>query len=276
MNRKSINSTNILIGICIVLIIIFSLGIICIFNKTMQNLELLEESMITIAGTLSSLIVASVSLIALLMNRKNTLATIKQSENNLFIQLRYEKAYQGINDLLILIDLTIGIYKQIQHLNKRDIPEKNEYLSPRSFLIMQFINIISNYELMIKLPITLRIKLETDLINKYDENASKKINDDEQFSELLKELEFINDYKEQYQIIKSSRPTYKIKNSIKYNQFIKEFNEYEDYEMHENMFMWYYGFKKIRTEDIFNHFNELREEIVSNSIEYLILKDKFE
>ena len=257
MNKKSINSTNILIGICIAFIIIFSLGIICIFNKTIQNPELLDKSMITLAGTLSSLIVASVSLITLLMSRKNTLATMKQSENNLFIQLRYEKAHRGINDLSILIDLTLGIYKQIQYLNKRDIPEKNEYLSPRSFLIIQFINIISNYELMLKLPITLRTKLETDLINKYDENASKKINDDEKFSELLKELEFVNDYHEQYKIIKSSSPTYKIKNSIKYNQFIKEFNNYEDCEMHENMFMWYYGFKKIKTEDIFNHFNDI-------------------
>lgn len=133
MNQKSINSTNILIGICIAFIIIFSLGIICIFNKTMQNQELLEESMITLAGTLASLIVASVSMIALLANRKNTLATTKQNEDNLFIQLRYEKAYMGINDLLNHIDLTLGIYKQIQHLNKRDIPEKNEYLSQEHF-----------------------------------------------------------------------------------------------------------------------------------------------
>lgn len=78
------------------------------------------------------------------------------------------------------------------------------------------------------------------------------------------------------QKIKSTPPTYKINNSIKYTQFIKEFNKYEDYEMHENMFMLYYGFKKIKTEDMFNHFNEIRKEIVSNSTENLILKDKIE
>lgn len=71
---------------------------------------------------------------------------------------------------------------------------------------MQFINIISNYELMLKLPITLRTKLETDLINKYDENASKKINDDEKFSELLNKLEFVNDYKKQYPKNKINTP----------------------------------------------------------------------
>lgn len=275
MNQKPINSTNILIVVLITLIVIFLLGIFFIIYKTIQNPKVLSEPMINLAGTLSSLIVASVSVIALLVNRKNTLETIKQNENNLFIQLRYEKAHKAINKLNNEIVLTLGLYEQIQDLNKKNIPAKKEYLSPRAFLVMQFINIISDDELLVGLPISLRAKLENNLINKFDKNYSG-IRDNKKFSRMLDELNFERDYEEQFNILKSDYPNYKISNSIKYNQFIKKFNDYEDYEMHEHVFMYYYGCKKIKTEDIYNHLNNILHESESNSTEYLILKDKLE
>lgn len=300
--KKYLTIPNLIIAICLIFSIYLIIKIGCNLNEIYySNITIPIESKLDITAIYSSLIIALISIVSLTFsinytresikqtnenieeNRKyyqktikQTKELIKQNENNLFIQLRYEKTHRGINDLLNYIDLTLGIYNQLQNLSKTNNPEKEKYLSPRAFLVMQFINIISDYELLLKLPITLKTKLETDLINKYDENASKKINNDEKFAELLRGYEFKKDYELQYNLIKSDFvPKKIIPNFIKYNQFIKEFNEFEDSEMNENMFIWYYGFKKIKTEDFYNHFNNIRQELITNSTEDLILKDKF-
>lgn len=202
---------------------------------------------------------------------------MKENQESLFIQLRFDDAKIGLNDLIICLELTLGLYKQLLNLSETNIPEKDNYLTPRAFLVMQFINIISDYELMLKLPITFRTKLETTLINKYDENNSEKLKYDQKFNEILIENEYKNDYINQFNIITSNKyPKKVIQNYIKYKQFIKKFNRTEDIEMHETMFKYYYGFKKIKTEDFYNHFNNIYQELVTTSTEEIILKDKIE
>lgn len=65
-----------------------------------------------------------------------------------------------------------------------------------------------------------------------------------------------------------------IQNYIKYNQFLDEFNSAEDIEMHEIVFKKYYTYEEIKTEDYYNHFNNIYKEITTNSTKKLILKDK--
>lgn len=63
-----------------------------------------------------------------------------------------------------------------------------------------------------------------------------------------------------------------IQNYISYQNTIAEFNSQEDYELQESVFRYYYGFKKIKTEDFYNHFVDLYNDIESHSIEELILR----
>ena len=61
-----------------------------------------------------------------------------------------------------------------------------------------------------------------------------------------------------------------------YNKFIDEFNSTEDIEMNEVVFKYYYGFKNIKTEDFYNHFDNIHNELTNSSTAKLILNDFLE
>lgn len=260
------NTTTIIIAICAV-----SLPLINIYVSYISGIENFG-----IANSIALFAIFITVLSTLYSNYKNDInikKQMKKSEETLFIQLRFDDAKQGINDLIIYLESTLGLYDQLEKLNKSNIDAKEQYLSPRAFLVMQFINIISNYELLLKLPITLRTQIQT-LIN--DEYLFLNIKDDERFKNLLQEYGFENDYTHYFNIIKSKNPPKVIQNYLLYTKFISEFNNAPDYEMHESVFRYYYGFKKIKTKDFYNHFYDIYLELTTKSVENIILKDKIE
>lgn len=280
--KNSFNLTDILIGILAVLAIIFFIGVFFGLNEVWHNPILLKKSVIELVASFSNVLIALISIIILLINKKHNEKTIrqtneliKQNEENLFIQLRYADAHRAINDLIKYIEATFGIYEQLVDLEKSNIPEKEEYLSPRAFLVMQFINIISNYELLIKLPVTLRVKIESGFLDFTGENF-EILRDNTKFNKILEEKGFINDYESSFKIIRLNKLSKSIQNNIAYNKFIDEFNSTEDIEMNEVVFKYYYGFKNIKTEDFYNHFDNIHNELTTNSTAKLILNDFLE
>lgn len=280
--KNSFNLTDILIGILAVLAIIFFIGVFFGLNEIWHNPILLKKSVIELVASFSNVLIALISIIILLINKKHNEKTIrqtneliKQNEENLFIQLRYADAHRAINDLIKYIESTFGIYEQLVDLEKSNIPEKEEYLSPRAFLVMQFINIISNYELLIKLPVTLRVKIESGFIDFTGENF-EILRDNTKFNKILEEKGFINDYESGFKIIRLNKPSKSIQNNIAYNKFIDEFNSVEDIEMNEVVYRYYYGFKNIKTEDFYNHFDNIHKELTTKSTAELILNDFLE
>lgn len=138
--KNSFNLTDILIGILAVLAIIFFIGVFFGLNEIWHDPILLKKSVIELVASFSNVLIALISIIILLINKKHNEKTIrqtneliKQNEENLFIQLRYADAHRAINDLIKYIEATFGIYEQLVDLEKSNIPEKEEYLSPRHF-----------------------------------------------------------------------------------------------------------------------------------------------
>lgn len=116
----------------------------------------------------STLIVALVSFISISINTKYTQESLNQNidllnenKKDLFVQLRYADAKMGIDNLMVYLETTFGIYHQIVSLYNSNNPEKNKYLSHRAFLILQYINIISNEEMLFKLPSSLKTNIES-------------------------------------------------------------------------------------------------------------------
>ena len=137
-------------------------------------------------------------------------------------------------------------------MDKSNISEKEKYLSSRAFLVMQFINLISNYELLNELPYTLRIKIESGFLNFNGDNF-EILRDKSKLKKILLEKCFINDYTSSFKIIKFNKSSKSLQNNITYNKFITEFNSQVDIEMKESVFKYYYEFKNIKTEDFYNH-----------------------
>lgn len=182
---------------------------------------------------------------------------LEQNEKLSFIQLRFNDAKYGINNLMLFLQITLNISNQLRELHNSSKSEKDHYLTERGFLIMQFVNLTSNFDLLNKLPITLRKKIEYEFDDKLTNN------------------QFIDDYILQYNlIIENKYPKKVIRNYIEYNNYIHEFKNNKHPEQNEFMFRTYYGSKNISTQSFYNHFYNILHELTDNSIEKLILKDK--
>lgn len=279
--KKHFNLTNILIVICIFLIIYFSINMGSMFIEVKNNQTLTVESKLDAVSIYSTLIVLLVSIISLSISTKYTQVSLNQTNDlieenkkDLFVQLRYADAKMAIDKLDVYLASTFGIYHQLVILHNSDNPEKRRYLSPRAFLVMQYINIISNDEMLFGLPITFKKDIESKFIDLDDDSILDIIYDVPKFNELLESLGFVDDYQDCFNIIRSCEwPEKAIQNFFSYQCSIKEFNSHEDYELQESVFRYYYGLKNIKTEDLYKHFVDIYNTLNFHSIEELILRD---
>ena len=117
--KNSFNLTDILIWILAMLAIIFFIGVFFGLNEIWHNPILLKKSAIELVASFSNVLIALISIIILLINKKHNEKTIrqtneliKQNEENLFIQLRYADAHRARNYLEIrkIIILNILFY----------------------------------------------------------------------------------------------------------------------------------------------------------------------
>lgn len=163
--KKYFNSTNILMVMCIFLIIYFSINMGSLFIEVNNNQTLTVESKLDAVSIYSTLIVLLVSIISLSINTKYTQLSLNQTNDlieenrkDLFVQLRYADTKMAFDKLDVYLASTFGIYHQLVILHNSHNPEKRRYLSPRAFLVVQYINIISNDEMLFGLPITFKRK----------------------------------------------------------------------------------------------------------------------
>ena len=279
--KKYFNLTNFLIFICVCLIIYFLINMGSLFIEVKSNQTLTVESKLDAVSIYSTLIVLLVSIISLSINTRYTQISLNQTNDlieenrkDLFVQLRYSDAKMAIDKLDVYLASTFGVYHQLVLLHNSDNPEKGRYLSPRAFLVLQYINIISNDEMLFGLPITFKKDIESKFIDLGDGSILETIYDVQKFNELLGSLGFVDDYQDCFNIIKSMDwPEKAIQNFFSYQSSIKEFNSQEDYELQESVFRYYYGLKNIKTEDFYKHFVDIYNTLKFHSIEELILRD---
>ena len=203
----------------------------------------------------TNLIIVTTSFIALIVNLIIRNNNNKNREKENFINLRFKEANSGINELMLYLQITFTVYKQICNLYSSNNPDKCYYLSPRGFLVMQFTNLTSNYVLLNKLPITLRVELEYE------------------FNKRTTNILTISSRKELYKIKNFDSDINLIRNNIAYKRFIDEFKNNSDYEQHDYFFSVYYESTNIKTEEYYEHFKRIFDKLCSNSTQDLILKD---
>lgn len=111
----------------------------------------------------------SITLIGILINFKFNMDLMEYNNelfdenlNSRFLQLRYTHSKNAINLLKREIQITLLVYNYIKtNVENKDVGI--ECLSGHAYLIMQFVNLISNPELMDDLPITLKGDFEKNL-----------------------------------------------------------------------------------------------------------------
>lgn len=265
---------NIVIAICFIAIIIFAINLgYTLSDIYSTNSTLKTTDKLNITNIYSSLIVVLISIISLTVNTKYTIRSINQTDQTikdnkkynekmlrqndelLFIQLRFNDAKYGINRLMLFIQITQNISIQLEKLHSSDNKEKDKYLTNRGFLVMQFVNLTSDFELLDKLPGSLKQKIE----NKFDERITIE--------------NIIDDSPIPLNLIHENRPNNAIRNSIEYIGYINQFKESKHPKQNEFAFRLYYGAKNIKTEEFYDHFDDILNEITQHTTEQLILKD---
>ncbi len=231
-----------------------------IFGGLILIFILLSEIFYTNIGTddkviFTNLIIVTTSFIALIVNLVIRNKDNKNREKENYINLRFNEVNSAINELMLYLQITFTVYNQICNLNNSNNLNKCYYLSPRGFLVMQFTNLTSNFTLLNKLPITLRVELEYEF-NKRTTNKLTRSYENE--------LHNIKNFDSDINLIR---------NNIAYKRFIDEFKNNSDYEQNNYFFSVYYESNDIKTEEFYEHFKRIFDKLCSNSTRDLILKD---
>lgn len=214
----------------------------------------------------ASLFMGSITFIGILINVKHNMDLMKHNNelfdenlNSRFLQLRYNESKQAINSLKRELEITLLVYDYIKkYVENKDIGI--DCLSGHAFLVMQFVNLISDYDLLDDLPLTLK--------GNFEKKFEKIVMSNPVYTPSLKYLEIID-----------NSPTYDIPNIpfpyyIEYKQFIDKFKEANHVIQNKHVFSCYYESDNISEEDLFNHFNHILNEIINNPIEKLILRNR--
>lgn len=240
-----------LIIICGVIILCLSIGIAYVLYNLISVRNLLDQSLSNLASTQANLIVAIISIIAILLtvkytkqvieqtkitirdnkeyNEENLKRTdvmikdnreynhkslnqtsnlIEQNEKNLFIQLRFHNAEKALYTLMNELQLSILIYYDLKELASDEL-----FFNPRGFLLAQYLNLVSDIQLLEFIPLKLRSEFQYNFLNRLHNPPSNE-------SEA---------YIEQLNLYKSLNKTIIIQSKIiRYYEFekvIKKFNE---------------------------------------------------
>lgn len=247
--RSKFNFYNFFVYIFIVFIIFCLIMVFSNFNFSKGT-----EFFTTMIMALVSAITLTVSMKQNDKTNKNTNKLLEQNEKTRFIQLRYSHTKKARDDLLWLLSSTMHIYKQLKSFHKKN---KNEFsvgiMEPRDFLIMVFIMIISDKDLLDNLPVSFISEFE----HKFEERVDYLWGDKKDLFLIM------NSY---YMFVAKAIPDYD-----NYKKFIMNFiNIIDD---HNANFFVSYQKSKISTEEFENHFNETINKFLNNTLEQIILED---
>ena len=221
---------------------------------------------INVKTIFASLFMGSITCIGILINIKHNSNLMKYNNelldenlNSRFLQLRYHESKRAINTLKKELQITLLVYDYIKkYVENKDIGIK--CLSAHAFLVMQFVNLISNYELLNDLPITIK--------GNFEKKFEKKVSTNPVYTPSLEYLEII-DKSPTLDIQDIPFPYY-----IEYKQSIDKFKESNQIIQNKHVFSCYFESDNISEEDLFNHFNQVLNDLSNNTIEDLILRDR--
>lgn len=180
---------------------------------------------------------------------------IKQNENFLFIQLRFHHAEDALYDLMNELQLTILIYNELCSIQTEEL-----YFNPRGFLMLQYVNLISNLDLLKYIPVKLRSEFQYSFLNRLG-----GLNE-----ESLEYVELLNSY-EDLEINNIAKE--KIISFFEYSDCINNFNRNCCSGYFVNHFRLYYS-SNISNEEMLNLMVKVIDEISHSKPEDLILAEK--
>lgn len=247
------------IHIFYLMIIIFIAGIV----YCLHNIFCVKYDDNTIKTIYASLIIGSISSIGLFINIINNIESRNQTEkliqeniNNRFIQLRFNSCKRAVHDLTIFLQSSINIYYRIIDLYGYERTKRSHNLSPKAFLVMQFVNIITDTLLLNDLPYSLRKFIE----DKFENNIKPDFDDSSR-----EMLEIIgNEYHSSSSALDLDE----------YKEFIHKFIETGSTSQNAIVFKYYYESSNITEEELLYHFNNILNILTSHTIEELILMDE--
>lgn len=208
-----------------------------------------------ISSIYASLILASISIITIIYSNLNNQKILNQNEESQFIQLRFKDSKESIFHLIDFIQNTCTIYKELKDLNNDKINENN-LLSPREFLVMQYVTIITNKKLLNKLPLYVKSKIELE----FNERVNYKW--EESANETIKRIDnYLSPMTQLFNCMNT------------YNNFISNFKQDSNYEYNKTILKSYIS-SNISEEELLSLFINILNEITNTKLEDLILKDK--
>ena len=148
--NKDIISSNITVYASLIVGLISAIGIIYSNKHTIESIKLTEK-------TLKN---SEISL-----NQTNQL--INQNEDSLFVQLRFHEVEKALYILMNELQLTLRIFDELLKLNSDKL-----CFDPRGFLLMQYINIVSDIDLLKDVPVKLRSELQYPFLGRLGPNLS--------------------------------------------------------------------------------------------------------
>lgn len=246
--RSKFNFYNFFVYVFIVFIIFCLIMVFSNFNFSKGT-----EFFTTMIMALVSAITLTVSMKQNDKTNKNTNKLLEQNEKTRFIQLRYSHTKKARDDLLWILSSAMQIYGQLKNFHKTDTVFSPGVIEPRDFLIMIFILIISDKDLLNNLPVSSASEFQHKFEGKvsysraYKHYLSSKMDTYYKFS--IKALSNHDDYK----------------------KFIRNFIDIMDDNV-ANIFVSYQN-SSISLEEFENHFNETINKFLNNKIEELIIED---
>ena len=279
--KKYLNKANILIFVCSLVILGLFLFIIYNLIEAYTNTTLTQDIILTASSTCASLIVALISIIAIVINTELTKKSIsqtnenikenrrhnqktinqtnrliEQNEENRYIELRFKNAQKALLKLLKELQISLKIQHELKNLKSKEL-----LFDSRGLLLMQYVNLIEDCHILDYIPLKLRVEFDSIFNNKIDKYVS------EESEAYICEINSYNEYN--YDILVREKLMF----YFEFENIVKKFNENCSSGYFKNKFRVYYS-SNITEEELENHMKYIIQEIEINKYEKHILDEK--
>lgn len=279
--KENLTKSNIFIFVCAIIILGLFLFIINNLIELYANATLTSDTKLMSSSTCASLIVALISIISIVINNNLTRKSIEQTnenieenrmhnqktinqtnqlieqnEENRYIELRFQNVQKALFKLSNELQIALKIQYELKKLNSEKL-----LFDSRGFLLMQYINLIENNNLLNYIPLKLRV----DFDSHFNKRICKDISD--QSEEYMCEINSYNGCN--YSVLVLEELTF----FLEFENIVEKFNKNCSSGYFKNEFKRYYS-SDISEEELENHFRDIILEIDVNKPEKHILDEK--
>lgn len=279
--KEYLTKSNIFIFVCA--IIILGLFLFTTYNLigSYSNATLTPDTKLAASSTCASLIVALISIISIVINtnltRKSIEQTnenieenrghnqktinqtnqlIEQNEENRYIELRFQNAQNALLKLSNELQIVLKIQYELKNLNSEKL-----LFDSRGFLLMQYVNLIEDNNLLNYIPLKLRVDFDSHFNKRIGKDISDK---SEEYVCEIKSYKGCN-----YNTLVREELTF----FLEFENIVEKFNKNCLSGYFENKFKLYYS-SDIAEEELENHLHDIVQEIEVNKPEKHILDEK--